>query len=199
MGDYIMLPRAWLDNIPSALHRGIFLSMLERADEEGRLTISVRGFADEIGVSYQVVRTAIAKLSANAIINAIATQRLTQITICDYVNCATPPRKQQRKANAIATQPKQVKFTPPTYEEAQAYIDEKKFHWGNADLFIDFYQQKNWRLADGKLMCDWKAAMRNWEHRWLEKKKDGKLKTQPDPRRGTDVGNHTAADYGGAF
>lgn len=118
-----------LENIPSALHRGIFLSMLERADEQGQLTISVRGFADEIGVSYQVVRTAIVKLSANATINAVATQRLTQITICDYVNYTTPPRKQQRNdnatINAIATQipPHPVSYTPSQTLDFQTIVN----------------------------------------------------------------------------
>ena len=171
MTDYIMLPRATLDGIPSALHRGIFLSMLERADEQGQLTISVRGFADEIGVSYQVVRTAIAKLSTNATINAIATQRLTQITICDYANYTTPPRKQQRKANAtinaIATQPKQTKFTPPTDEDVRQYVTEKGYHF-NPDQFVPHYQSKGWKIGK-EPMKDWRAACRTWEASWKEK------------------------------
>ena len=188
--EYIMLPRAWLDKIPSVLHRGIFLSMLERADEQGRLTISVRGFADEIGVSYQVVRTAIAKLSANATINAIATQRLTQITICDYANYATPPRKQQRKANAtinaIATQPKATKFIPPTDEEVSQYVAEKGYHFDPAQ-FVPFYQSKGWMIGKNP-MKDWKAACRTWELEW--QKKHGEQFyyqiRQPTPQRTAD-------------
>ena len=88
MSDYIRLPRSALEKTLSVLYRGIFVSLLERADERGQLTISVRGFADEIGISYQTLRTAIEKLTANAVVNAeatqVATQRLTQITICDF-------------------------------------------------------------------------------------------------------------------
>lgn len=101
MNDNIRLPRSALDKIKSVVQRGVLVSLLEKADESGRLTISVRGFADEIGISYQVLRTTLAKLSDNAIINATSTQtttqRLTQITICDYGDCNTSDRKGQRK------------------------------------------------------------------------------------------------------
>lgn len=215
MSDYIRLPRSALELIPSALYRGILVCLLEKADDNGRLSIGVRGLADEIGVSYQTLRTAILKLSRNAIINATPThqltQRLTQITICDYddyINSKNKPqRSRQRTSNAASnavvckTEPK--KFNPPTREEAQAYIDKMNFHWGDADLFIDFNEQKGWRLSDGSPMRDWKAAMRNWENRWKQKFKNGELRTQTTDkyaaRRGTDVGNHTEADYGGPF
>lgn len=107
MSGYILLPRSTLEQIPSVLHRGILLSLLERADGQGRLTISVRAFADETGISYQVLRTALAKLSDNAIIDATSTQRLTQITIYGCSDCDTSGRKvqrsKQRKPNATAT------------------------------------------------------------------------------------------------
>lgn len=207
MTDYIRLPRSLLESIPSALHRGILVSLLERADENGLLAISVRSFADEIKVSYQTLRTALSRLSANAIINATATQRLTQITICNFSSYTTSPRKPQRNsnatANAITTQSKPTKFTPPTREEAQAYIDEMGFHWGDADLFLDFNKQKDWRLSDGKPMRDWKAAMRNWENRWKQKYGKGQNNTPSGDkyaaRRGTDVNGSTEADYHTAF
>lgn len=171
MNDYIRLPRSALGQIPSALHRGIFVSMLEKADEQGRLTISVRSFADEIDVSYQILRTAISKLSANAIINAISTQRLTQITICNFDSYNESARKQQRKANAtpnaIITQSKQPKFTPPTDEEVAAYVAEKGYHFNPAQ-FVPHYQSKGWKVGS-QPMKDWRAACRTWENSWKEK------------------------------
>ena len=179
MSDSIRLPRSALELIPSALQRGILISLLERADERGQLTISVRGFADEIGVSYQNMRTAIAKLTANAIINAAptqaSTQRLTQITICDFDTYTAPLRKQQRsgqrKANAIAnaadTPVKSSKFTPPTEEEVKAYVLEKGYHF-NPEQFIPHYQSKGWKVGK-EPMKDWQAACRTWEASWKEK------------------------------
>lgn len=171
MADYIMLPRSTLERISSVIHRGIFLSMLERADEKGQLSISVRGFADEIGVSYQIVRTAIEKLSANAIINAIATQRLTQISICEFDCYNTSSRKRQRNSNAtpnaIATQPKQTKFTPPTDAEVRQYVTEKGYHFDPMQ-FVPFYKSKGWKIGK-ESMKDWQAACQTWEVRWKEK------------------------------
>lgn len=171
MNDHIRLPRSALERIPSALHRGIFLSLLERADDNGRLLISVRSFAGEIDVSYQILRTAISKLSANAIINAISTQRLTQITICDFDGYIASARKQQRKANAtpnaITSQSKSTKFIPPTDEEVAAYVAEKGYHF-NPGQFVPHYQSKGWKVGS-QPMKDWRAACRTWENSWKEK------------------------------
>lgn len=77
------------------------------------------------------------------------------------------------------------------------------FHWGDADLFIDFNEQKGWRLSDGKPMQDWKAAMRNWENRWKQKygneTRQSGTQDKYAARRGTDVGDLTESDYGGSF
>lgn len=169
--DHIVLPRSLLGHIHSALHRGIFVSMLEKADENGRLTISVRSFADEIGVSYQNLRTAITKLSANAIINAIPTHQLTQITICKFETYSASSRRPQRKSNAasnaITTQAKPTKFIPPTDEEVAAYVAEKGYHFNPAQ-FVPHYQKKGWIVGKTK-MVDWHAACRTWEVSWKEK------------------------------
>lgn len=179
MSDYIRLPRSALEKTLSVLYRGIFVSLLERADERGQLTISVRGFADEIGISYQTLRTAIEKLTANAVVNAeatqVATQRLTQITICDFGNYIISSRKQQRsnqrKTNAVANATEKLikpsRFTPPTDEEVRAYVLEKGYHF-NPEQFIPHYQSKGWKVGK-EPMKDWKAACRTWEASWKEK------------------------------
>lgn len=102
--EYVMLPRSVLGAVKSVVLRGIYVSLLEKADKNGQLTISVRSFADELGVSYQTMRTALSKFVANAVINATSnanltqslTQRLTHITICDISSCDTSLHKEQR-------------------------------------------------------------------------------------------------------
>ena len=209
MSDYIRLPRSMLKSIPSVVHRGIFVCLLERADETGQLSISIRGFADEMKVSYQTVRSALSKLLDNAIINAIATQRLTQITICDFDSYTDAPRKSPRKVNAppnaIINKTKSAKFTPPTDEEVAAYVAEKGYHF-NPEQFVPFYQSKDWMIGKNP-MKDWRAACRTWELEW--KKKHGEkyfyeihpstTKDKYSARRGTDVGNLSESDYGGPF
>ena len=209
MNDFIQLPRSMLKSIPSVVHRGIFVCLLERADENGQLSISIRGLADEMKVSYQTVRSALSKLLDNAIINAIATQRLTQITICDFDSYTDAPRKSQRKVNAppnaIINKTKSAKFTPPTDEEVAAYVAEKGYHF-NPEQFVPFYQSKDWMIGKNP-MKDWRAACRTWELEW--KKKHGEkyfyeihpstTKDKYSARRGTDVGNLSESDYGGPF
>lgn len=178
MNDYILLTRSTLGYLPTALLRGIFISLLEKADGNGELTISVRGLAEEIGVSYQTMRTAIAKLAVNAVINATttqgATQRLTQVTICNYANCILPARSNQRKSqrnnNATSnatTTPKTTTFIPPTDEQVRSFVREKGYHF-NPEQFVPFYQSKGWRVGK-EPMKDWKAACRTWEASWKEK------------------------------
>lgn len=188
----ITIPRTVLAEIPSALLRGIFVSLLERADENGQLLISVRGLADELGVSYQAMRTALAKLTTNATINASsnakltqqATQRMTLVTICDFDSYGTPKRgrqrREQRKANAESnassnaayTAKKSSKFIPPTEAEVAAYCQERGYHFNPAE-FVPFYQMRGWKMKGGEPMKDWKAGCRYWETNW--KAKHGEL------------------------
>ncbi len=56
---------------------------------------------------------------------------------------------------------KTSKFISPTFEEIQAYCNERN---NNVDSqkFFDFYQSKGWMIGKNK-MKDWKAAVRTWE------------------------------------
>ena len=56
------------------------------------------------------------------------------------------------------------RFVPPSIQEVSEFCSMR----GNgidAEKFIDYYQQQGWRLSNGNPMKDWKAAIRNWEHR----------------------------------
>jgi hypothetical protein len=57
---------------------------------------------------------------------------------------------------------KNVRFTPPTHDEAFNYFSEKGLADKNeSDKFVDFYEMKGWAVGRNK-MKDWKAAVRNW-------------------------------------
>ena len=60
------------------------------------------------------------------------------------------------------------RFTPPTLEEVEAYVHERSSAV-DAQKFIDFYASKGWMIGKNP-MKDWKAAVRTWEKRELEKK-----------------------------
>ena len=56
-----------------------------------------------------------------------------------------------------------ARFTPPTVEEVEAYIRERKSNV-NARRFVDFYASKGWMVGKNP-MKDWRAAIRTWEQR----------------------------------
>ncbi len=57
---------------------------------------------------------------------------------------------------------KNVRFTPPTHDEAFAYFSEKGLVSDReTEKFINFYQMKGWMVGKNK-MKDWKAGIRNW-------------------------------------
>lgn len=165
--------------LSTAILKGVFMALLERADDDGVVLVSIRGLSKELGIGYQSLRTALKTIYANALANATPnaklTQHLTQINIYNIGDYTTSRRKEQRKANAtpnavsnaIPTQRKPTKFTPPTEHEASEYAQEKGFHF-NLVEFVSWNQSKGWKVG-GQPMKDWKAAMRTWEIRWKEK------------------------------
>lgn len=54
------------------------------------------------------------------------------------------------------------KFTPPTTEEVAEYCKNR----GNgidAEYFIAYYANRDWKLSNGRKMKDWKLAIVTWE------------------------------------
>lgn len=67
-----------------------------------------------------------------------------------------------------APAPKAKKFIPPTVEQVAEYIQGRNSKV-DAQRFVDFYTAKNWMVGRNR-MADWKAAVRTWEKRDIEKK-----------------------------
>lgn len=59
------------------------------------------------------------------------------------------------------------KFVKPSVDEIAEYIKEKQYGI-NAQQFYDFYESKGWKVGNSG-MKDWKAAVRNWEQRRIER------------------------------
>lgn len=60
------------------------------------------------------------------------------------------------------------RFTPPTLDDVLAYVRERGSDV-DPQRFLDFYESKGWMVGKNP-MKDWKAAVRTWEKRELEKK-----------------------------
>ena len=53
-------------------------------------------------------------------------------------------------------------FVPPSVEEVYQYC-QSRHNTIDAQLFVDYYQSKNWLVSNGCKMSDWRAAVRAWE------------------------------------
>ena len=76
--------------------------------------------------------------------------------------------------------------TVPSLDEVKAYCIERK-NGIDASKFFEYYQMREWKLANGGQMKDWKAAVRYWETR---EKKEARAKptkfSNYQERSGTD-------------
>lgn len=60
--------------------------------------------------------------------------------------------------------PAPKRFAPPTAEEVRAYSEEQGLGL-DPERFVDYYAAQGWRLSNGRVMRDWRAAARNWARR----------------------------------
>jgi hypothetical protein len=61
------------------------------------------------------------------------------------------------------TPPKKIKkFVPPTLEEVQAYISEKRLNV-DAQKFFDYYDAGSWHDGNGKAVKNWKQKCLTWD------------------------------------
>lgn len=70
-------------------------------------------------------------------------------------------------ADAPKRKPK-AGFKIPLVDEVSAYCAERH-NSIDPDKFVDYYTAQGWKLSNGQPMKDWKAAVRNWEHRENDK------------------------------
>ena len=152
--------------------------------EKGQFVTSVRKLAEMVDLSERKVRTLINVLKSNDIItistlNKDATQQMTQsslLTINDLHDLATQQttqdiikdkqkkifkEKNNKKEKSKPDVPK--RFTPPTPEEVQAYLDEKGIAFFTGQEFVDYYEQGGWVYgANHTPVRNWKACVTTW-------------------------------------
>jgi hypothetical protein len=75
----------------------------------GCVSASERRIAKEVGVGYQVVRTFLARLRDEHMINATVTQGRSLIRLCNYDKYQTPPDTANAAPNAAVTQDQRTK------------------------------------------------------------------------------------------
>lgn len=84
--------------------------------------------------------------------------------------------KEKESKNNFPHKKGRSKFSPPTFEEAEAYRIEANLNQTDTSQFLDHYEANGWVQGRGKPVKDWKACMRNWNRRqnqWRQEKKGG--------------------------
>ncbi len=71
------------------------------------------------------------------------------------------------EANSADKPPKHTRFIPPTVDEVRTYCQENGYQI-DPEYFVDYYTANNWMAGKNK-MKDWKATVRNWNRREMEK------------------------------
>ena len=74
--------------------------------------------------------------------------------------------------------PKRTRFIPPTVDEVRTYCQENGYQI-DPEYFVDYYTANNWMAGKNK-MKDWKATVRNWNRREVEKQPTAKRSETPD-------------------
>ena len=72
-----------------------------------------------------------------------------------------PTQYNTKELNTKKSNTKRYKFTPPTVEEVEDYINEKGYKV-NAQRFVDYYSSKGWTIGRNSPMKNWQAAVRTW-------------------------------------
>ena len=75
-------------------------------------------------------------------------------------NCSNKNKNKSKNKNK--EQEKENRFTPPTTDEVAEYCKTR----GNgidAEYFIAYYANRDWKLSNGRKMKDWKLAIVTWE------------------------------------
>lgn len=226
MNDYIRLPRSalseemWRDKDLWQFYG----YLLCRADENGVVEVSLRCMAKETGQSLQTVRTNLKKLLSTQRLTQEVTQQLTQTTLCDIGNKAVrATQRLTQRPTQLPTHPQdgfeRLKdyFNTAVADTSIPQITKLTDSRKNAlrSIFKEYgketvetvikktiasdFLSKDW----GKVSFDWIFKKANFikilEGNYDNRTSDRQTADKYSARRGTDVGNHTEADYGGPF
>ncbi|MDE7081797.1 MAG: hypothetical protein K2O78_09120 [Muribaculaceae bacterium] len=123
--ESIHIPRDIIRQLPTALLRGLLLTLAERADNTGRVCLSVRALAEDLDIGYQSLRTAMKHLTNAGLIVASAEGRLTAIVLTGFYRYGGNPRP-DAKCDIAAESP-EVTEIAPTVAGRQESVDYEKF------------------------------------------------------------------------
>ena len=121
---------------------GLFLYLLDKADDEGSLTVGIRTISTELSIGLQTVRTILKKMYLTHLLTHQLTHQGSVITICD-LDCY---RAKKKRTNTPTNTPAN---TPKTIEERKKEFTEKlkpyleKYGKDTLNNFYQYWTQVN--------------------------------------------------------
>ena len=226
MSDCIRLPRSALTE---ELWRNgnmarLYLFLLSASNESGGAEVSLREIERQTNLTLKEIRVGLDKLERAQKTARKRAQKTAQITICGISDmCEVGARKRAQKTAQITAQPQdgferfrdyfntavadtsipQITKLTDTRKNALRLIF-KEYDRNIVEHVIQKVLASDFLSRDwGKVSFDWIFKKANFI-KILEGNYDNKTRQAPttdkhSARRGTDVGNHTEADYGGPF
>ncbi len=77
-------------------------------------------------------------------------------------NYISETSSQESKNSSDNSNPSSKRFKPPTIVDIENYCTEKGWKTSFAQVFFDGNEQSGWKLSNGRVMKNWKAACRTW-------------------------------------
>lgn len=76
-------------------------------------------------------------------------------------NESNSPKEKEEEKEKENKKDKKV-FTPPTVDEVRSYCQERT-NGIDPEYFVAYYENRDWKLTNGRKMKDWKLAVITWE------------------------------------
>ncbi len=151
--------------------------------KRGSVVSSIAKLSAETNLSVREVRTAISHLEKTGELTVTRHSKYSVFTVNNYCLYQASDTQNDRQFDKVSTEYRQGidkvattieekkegkkernnirRFEPPAVETVRAYCIKRNNHV-DPQLFVDFYESKNWMVGKNK-MKDWKAAVRTWE------------------------------------
>ena len=88
---------------------------------------------------------------------------LQNVTGAVTKNNESKSKRQSKSKSKSKRQNTKYIFVPPSVEEVANYCDSRH-NTINPQLFVDYYESKDWYINNGCKMSNWQAAVRAWEN-----------------------------------
>lgn len=120
----------------------LFLYFLDKADDEGSLTVGIRTISSELYIGLQTVRTLLKKMYLTHMLTHQVTHQGSVITICDIESYRVKKKRASTPANTPTNTPKTIEERKADFaERLKPYLE--KYGKDTLNNFYQYWTQVN--------------------------------------------------------